>query len=145
MLSLTLTPASRARWANGVELVGAALEDPSSPEMICWMTAWRVLETPAPDVDYHWFNHLLDDEERKVGQMDGVPLAADNWRAGDTVVSWYDIPLAPETEPGDYTMWVGMYTYPDIHNVPLLDIAGHVVADHVDLGPIPIGDVGRGG
>jgi hypothetical protein len=88
--------------------------------------------------DYHWFNHLVNAEGKRVGQMDGVGFPARSWRAGDIVVAWFDVPIAPDAAPGGYEMRVGMYTFPDIKGVPVVDASGKPVADFVQVGPIEI-------
>jgi hypothetical protein len=67
-----------------------------------------------------------------------VGFPSRSWRAGDTVITWFDVPIAPDAAPGAYTMRVGMYTYPDIQNVPAVDAAGNSVSDAVQAGPIEI-------
>jgi hypothetical protein len=52
---------------------------------------------------------------------------------GDTVVTWFDVPIAPDAAPGMYTMRVGMYTYPDIETVPVIDGSGYVKVGPVEV------------
>jgi len=138
LLDLGFTPSGTSRWTNGVEFLGARLEDPIAPETIRWATMWRISASPPPGVNHHWFNHLVNAKGRKVGQRDDVGFPTHNWRAGDTVLTWFDIPIAPETQAGSYTMRIGMYTYPDIRNVSLMDIAGNAAGEYISLGPIPV-------
>jgi hypothetical protein len=98
-----------------------------------WQLTWRVDSPPPPEADYHWTNQLYDAAGKRVGQMDGVGFPAHSWRAGDTVVTWFDVPIAPDAAPGVYQMRVGMYTYPDIKTVPVVDGPGYV-----EVGPIEI-------
>jgi hypothetical protein len=70
--------------------------------------------------------------------MDGVGFLARTWRTGDTVTTWFDIPLAPDTRPGAYKMWVGMYTFPDVQGVPVVDASGKPAAEYVEIGPIEV-------
>lgn len=134
-----LAPLGPDRWANGIQLLSArAVGDWRLGDVARWELVWRVHSLPPPGADYHWFNHLVNAEGRRVGQQDGVGFPASRWRVGDTLTTWFDLPLAPDARPGLYTMRVGMYTYPDIQNVPVLDAAGHPAADAVQVGPIEI-------
>jgi hypothetical protein len=127
------------RWANGVQLLSALGYGDLRPGGTCILEAtWRVNSLPSPGADYHWFNHLIDADGKRVGQMDGVGFPSRSWRTGDTVVTGFDVPIAPEAAPGAYKMRVGMYTYPDIRNVPVVDAAGNPVSDAIELGPIEI-------
>ncbi len=133
-----LQPLSPApRWANGAQLVGYMVEgDPRPGGVLRWTLVWRPTRTPTEDVKYHWFNHLLDERGEMRGQMDGPSLLPAYWRAGDTVLNWFEIPIPADAPPGMYRMRVGMYLYPDVENVPLADGSG----EWVELGPIPIGE-----
>ncbi len=115
-------PQGQLTWANGVQLVGYRLEGDLQPgSSVHWTLVWRPTNMPTEDVNYHWFNHLLDREGQMVGQSDGPSLLPANWRAGDTVVNWFYFEVPPDAPPGGYIMRVGMYTYPAIENVPLQD------------------------
>ncbi|MBN1886998.1 MAG: glycosyltransferase family 39 protein [Thermoflexales bacterium] len=127
------------RWANGVHLLGTDDSHELRPgQTFEWWIFWRVTSPPPPGADYHWFNHLVDAEGKRVGQADGVGFPARSWRVGDIVMTWFEVPIAPDAAPGTYTMRVGMYTYPDIQNVPVVDEAGNPVSDAVEVGPLEI-------
>ncbi len=139
LLSGGLSPLGPDRWANGVRLVAARPVGNLQPgNTFRWQLTWRVNSLPPPGADYHWFNHLVDEADKRVGQMDGVGFPSRSWRVGDTVVTWFDVPIAPDAAPGAYKMRVGMYTYPDIQNVPVVDSAGNPVSDAVEVGPLEI-------
>ncbi len=100
--------------ANGVELLGWAAETE-------WTVFWRVGYVPAA-ADYHFFNHSTN------AQADGVGYPARYWRDGDRVISFFDLrPTGP--------VRVGMYEYPAVTNVPVLDAAGNPYADAVTAEP----------
>ena len=115
-------------WSNGAQLLGYRLEGHLRPEKIRWTLIWRATRAlpwaktmgrPGEDAYYHWFNHLLDEEGQMQGQKDGPSLLPAYWRAGDTVLNWFDLQISPDALPGTYTMRVGMYTYPELKNVPI--------------------------
>ena len=125
------------RWASGVTLLGYDWSGDLRPGgAIRWMLYWRVEGQPPAGSDVHWFNHLVDGEGALQGQMDGVGLPASAWRVGDTVLVWFDIAIAGDAPPPPYFVRSGMYTYPDIVNVSLLDVAGNPAGEFIELGPI---------
>jgi 4-amino-4-deoxy-L-arabinose transferase-like glycosyltransferase len=113
-------------WANGAQLLGTCLEGDLRPGgAIRWTLVWRPTETPTEDVYYHWFNHLFDAQGELRGQQDGPSLRPVYWRAGDTILNWFEVQVPPDAPPGPFTMRVGMYTLQPgsgdfLGNVPLL-------------------------
>jgi hypothetical protein len=131
-------PDGAVTWANGVQLIGYCLDGDLRPGgVVHWTLIWRIMRTPTDDKDdvyYHWFNHLLDAEGQQRGQQDGPSFHTEYWRAGDTVLNWFDLQVAPDASPGDYMMRMGMYTYTrsdEIVNVPLMDGSSEAASDWV--------------
>ncbi len=101
--------------ANGVELLGWD----TAP---VWTVIWRVGYIP-PAADYHFFNHA------PLAQADGVGYPSRYWRDSDTVLSFFDLsPLA-------WPVRVGMYEFPSVTNVPVMDAMGNPYSDAVTAGP----------
>jgi hypothetical protein len=96
--------------ANGVEFLGWDNGDG-------WRVIWRPGFIPAAS-DYHFFNHATN------GQVDGVGYPSHYWRDGDVIISFFDL------QP-DGTVRVGMYEFPSVKNVPVLDVAGNPYSDAV--------------
>jgi hypothetical protein len=135
---LQLIPSSPL-WANGAQLVGYRVEGDARPGgTLHWTLVWRATRTPADDTTYyyHWFNHLVDEEGQLRGQQDGPSFLTKHWRAGDTILNWFDIQIPPDAPPGNYTMRVGMYAYPAIANVPVLGADGEPEGEWVEIGPL---------
>ncbi len=110
--------------ANGVTLLGYE-PLPSSQNELRWALHWRAgVEN---DTDYHFFNHLLDASGERVGQADARSFPANQWREGDRVISLFSaiLPDSPET------LRVGMYTYPIVENVPVMDGSGGIIGQAV--------------
>jgi len=66
---------------------------------------------------------------------------------GYPTMQWFvDVPIADphllaipsDAPPGDYELWAGMYTQPDIKRLPVYDRQGNLVGDHVVLGKVNI-------
>ncbi len=126
-----------ARWSIGPVLLGYDWEGNARPGgTIRWMLIWRVDRTPPAGDAIHWFNHLLDEEGRRWGQKDHAAFPPSKWRAGDTVFSWFDLTVDPAAPDPPYTIHSGLYTYPDVTNIPLVDEAGNPIGVFVELGPI---------
>jgi len=101
------------------------------PEGALWDVRWRTADNPDA-ADYHLFNHLLDGAGVRVAQADAAAFAGAQWRAGDVVISRFWLPLSSEPQR-PLTMRVGMYRFPSMENVPLLDEAANPVADALDI------------
>lgn len=114
-----------AVWQNGVSLIGYFIDgEARTGEVMRWALVWRVGERADTSQAYHWFNHLLDKEGGIAAQADGPAYLPFFWQAGDTIVTWFDLPLPAGLAPGGYTMRVGLYRYPEVINVPLADESG---------------------
>jgi 4-amino-4-deoxy-L-arabinose transferase-like glycosyltransferase len=120
-------------WANGAQLVGYCLEGDLRPGgTVAWTLIWRPTRTPTEDVYYHWFNHLVDGTGERLAQRDGPSLLPAYWRAGDTILNWFEMQI-PQDAPSDgYTMRVGMYALEPgsgafIGNIPMADGNGEAL------------------
>jgi hypothetical protein len=120
---------------NGVEILGYDVSGEVSPGSTLRLALYWTVRA-VPDASYHFFNHLVDDEGQRWGQRDGPGYPAGQWREGDVVVSWFDIPIAPDAPPGEYWVLTGMYTYPEGVRASVLDEQGQPVSDALRLGPI---------
>jgi 4-amino-4-deoxy-L-arabinose transferase-like glycosyltransferase len=99
--------------ANGVTLLGWEAE-PS------WAVYWQTGYVPAA-ANYHFFNHAAN------AQADGVGFPSSAWHDGDTVISFFDLqPVSP--------VRVGMYEFPSVKNVPVMDEAGNEYSDALTAG-----------
>jgi hypothetical protein len=103
-----------------------------------WL-AWWVRSPPPPGTSYHFFAHLVDEDGALRSQHDGAGFPTGSWAAGDLVLSRFPIPVSPELSSGRYQVWAGLYTYPDVVNVPFLDVAGNPAGDRVALGEVDVG------
>jgi hypothetical protein len=125
------------RWAAGVRLLHTGWTGRPEPGgSLRWILNLRVEALPPPGSDFHWFNHLLDAAGEKRGQLDGPGFPATSWRLGDRLVLWFDIPISADAPLPPYTIRSGMYAYPEIVNVPLLDEAGNPAGEFIEVGPV---------
>jgi hypothetical protein len=127
-----------ARWESGASLLGYEWQGEVQPgETITWTLVYGVKALPEPAISLHWFNHLIDAEGNRWGQADGQGHPASQWRVGDTVAVWFDLAISGDAPDPPYWMRVGMYSYPDVANLSLLDEAQNPAGQFVDLGPLP--------
>lgn len=127
-------PGGPQEWANGARLLGYILEGGLRPgTTIRWTLVWQPQRIPQEDVYYHWFNHLLDESGQLVSQQDGPSVLPAYWRPGDTVLNWFELAVPAEAPAGEYSMRVGMYTYPALQNVPLIVADGSPSAEWIEL------------
>jgi len=133
-------PGGARRWASGAELIGYTLEgDARAGETIRWTVVWRATRTPTEDVYYHWFNHLLDADGRLLAQADGPSLLPAYWRSGDVVLNWFELTVPVETPTTGLALRLGMYTYPGLENVPVVDSDGSSQAEWIII-DLPVGE-----
>jgi len=129
------------RLANGVELLAYGLGDDSmAGGTVHLCLAWWLYDDsrlPA-ETDYHAFAHLVDGDGRRWGQHDLLSFPSASWRAGDVVLTRFQIETDAETPPGDYWINLGMYSYPDVIAAPVLDVAGNPASDFTVVGPIEL-------
>jgi 4-amino-4-deoxy-L-arabinose transferase-like glycosyltransferase len=130
------------RWANGAQLVGYILEGDLYPGgTLRWTLVWRAGGTPAEDVYYHWFNHLLDGQGQLRAQQDGPSLLPASWRAGDTILNRFALQIPADAPPGEYAMRVGMYAVQPgrgtfLGNVQALGTDGAPAGEWIEIGPL---------
>ena len=127
-------------FANGTVFLGygVARTPPADGTLEVWLT-WWVRSPPPPGTSYHFFAHLVDEAGTLRSQHDVAGFPTASWAAGDLVLSRFPIPIPPDLSPGRYQVWAGQYSYPDVINVPFLDVAGNPAGDRVVLGEVKVG------
>jgi 4-amino-4-deoxy-L-arabinose transferase-like glycosyltransferase len=93
---------------RGYRLSQATLHPGISAELTIY---WQALQRP--DRIYAAFNHLRGDNTTMIWQQDSWPQAGiyttDHWLKGEVVEEHYTITIPPETPPGEYPLYVGIY------------------------------------
>lgn len=95
-----------------IRLWGYRIEGLAQPgKEIIVTLVWRD-EIPVGE-DYRVFVHLLDENERILGQSDGVPAGWTRptltWRAGEYIVDEHRITIPSGTPAGPIYLWTGLY------------------------------------
>lgn len=120
-------------FANDV--VFAAFEAPAAlragETVEVWLVWWvRTGAAAAPNT--HFTVQLLGSEGTVVAQDDHAGYPSAMWRAEDLVLSRFRLRVPTESGAG-YRLRAGMYTYPEIEPVPVVDPAGMPIDDGVTL------------
>ncbi|MCC6188724.1 MAG: glycosyltransferase family 39 protein [Anaerolineales bacterium] len=109
-----------ALLANGVEVLGTGAIAGG------WQLWWQA-PGPLPGEAYHLFVHLIAADGQRLGQVDAPTYPAEDWRPGDLVVSHFALPA------GGAAVRVGMYAYPSLAPVPVLDAAGDPAGEWLEF------------
>lgn len=118
-------------FANWVRLTGYDPLEVGEDGLARWRLYWHPGDNPDP-ADYHLFNHLLDAGGNRIAQSDAAAFAPWQWRAGDTVISTFELDL-PDEVAQPLTIRTGFYRYPSLESVPVLDVALNPASDAVSL------------
>ncbi|MCS7219783.1 MAG: glycosyltransferase family 39 protein [Anaerolineae bacterium] len=101
---------------------------------------WRVERSLSQS--YTVFNQVRAEDGRIVAQLDGTPVCdlypTHKWDPGELIVDSYRIEIKPDTTPGIYTLYSGMYLFETGERLPVLDVAGNPVGNEIRLGEIQI-------
>ncbi len=130
-------------FQNGIEAQGYRWEAREAGDSGVFWLLWQVLWLD--EVDSHFSVQVLDGEGRVLGRQDGVGYPTAQRRKGDRVVSGFDITvehvsnLLDSGQVGTLSNMgrVGVYRYPSLVPVPLIDAGGQPVGDAVIVGPLP--------
>lgn len=120
-----LEAASPARFANGVELIGYDVDDPTVT------LAWRLPQGQRGE-NVQYTVQFFDAGGNRVGQGDKVFWQSQHWCAGDTLLTWLDVPH----EANATIMRVGFYKLlPNGGYSPVaaLDANGHLIGDMAEF------------
>lgn len=92
--------------------------------------------------DYTVFTHLLDESVTLWGQKDSPPVdgtrPTSGWTPGEIVHDTLVIPVFPDTPPGTYQISVGLYEWPTMTRLTILDEDGTPVTDRLVLAQIQV-------
>ncbi len=122
-------------FQNGVELQGYRWNNTDTSETentfwLQWQTLWQETD------DTHFFVHFLDKDKEKWGQRDAVGYPTTLRRKGDRIISAFDITSHEVESSEPFWVRVGLYTFPEIIAVPVIDQAGNPITATVILGPL---------
>jgi hypothetical protein len=122
-------------FENGVEFQGYLWLPPEQPDSTARMwLLWQVLWLD-PD-ETHFYVQLLDEKEQVLGQQDAVGYPTVYREKGDRILSVFDITTSSQISTDPEWARAGLYAFPEVANVAIVDDAGNPIADSVLLGPL---------
>ena len=95
---------------------------------------WQVLWLNEDDT--HFYVQVLDQESLPVNQQDSVGLPTESRKKGDRILTKFDINYSQAASDPPFWGRGGLYLYPQVMNVPVIDEAGNPVDDAVVMGPL---------
>jgi hypothetical protein len=120
-------------FQNGVEVQRYAWDSEQEGIGRLWLQ-WQVLWLH-PD-DTHFFVYLMDQDEEPLGQQDSVGYPTQSRQKGDRILTKFDITHSQKALARPNWGRAGIYLYPQIVNLPVIDGAGNALGDAVMLGPL---------
>jgi len=120
-----------ASFAENVDLIGYDMELKGDNSLV--VTAyWQA--TDEISSDYTIFAHLLSPEGTLVAQHDGSPpLPTSSWAPGVRVIDSHTLVLPEKLTGNDYQLRLGLYHWPDLARVPVVDSGCLYAKDHTLL------------
>ncbi|MEZ4641250.1 MAG: glycosyltransferase family 39 protein [Chloroflexota bacterium] len=110
----------QASWQNGLTLIDAQQTGIlAANERLTLTYTWQVTQPQPPGTQYHFFNHFVNEQGEIVAQEDAPAIAAIYWQPGDTLVTQFHLQLPPEFTGKKYSLFIGLYTWPDLQRIPL--------------------------
>jgi hypothetical protein len=109
-----------AAWTNGVALAQYARGQVRPGATLPLTLTWSV-EAEPPKAVVHVGTYLLTMDNQVAAQSDGPGFDSIQWRAGDTFITWFDIPVPQDLAPGTYQAAVALYTWPELERINLND------------------------
>ncbi len=136
-LTSTLRPLS-IQLENGV-LLDAVGEQQPDAHTLRMEYVWTVGRTGVgvSDADLVLYTHVVDSAAKNVAQVDSMPVPSSQWYAGETIVSWFDVPLHG-VAAGQYEVRAGMYARPSIKRVARVADNGSLVDGEFSLGMVTV-------
>jgi len=121
------------RWEDGVQLRRFVLNgDYESDSVLRLAQTWEVHDTPPKKRD-HFFNHLLDESGSLVAQADGPGVFSRYWQPGEFFVTWFEIALPADLDPGIYRLAIGLYDWPSLERSLLTDGRDHLPLTSIEI------------
>jgi 4-amino-4-deoxy-L-arabinose transferase-like glycosyltransferase len=105
-----------------IELIGYDWQEGlvSASETLPLHLYWRTAR--ALDADYTVFVHVHGPDGQLLAQCDSPPLGGarptTTWQADEIIRDACEVTLPPDAQAGEYRVYVGMYTWPELERLP---------------------------
>ncbi|MEK9165052.1 MAG: hypothetical protein AAB342_06795, partial [Chloroflexota bacterium] len=131
--SFDLFPRTFSLFANGARVLGIdVLREPKAGEDLSLTLVWKI-ERGDPGAEYSFSIRLVDEYGNRFGQTDGLSLNAGLWRAGDTVINRFTLPVSADY-PNNSKPVAQVLMYAK-DSAPVVDEGGYEVAQQMTLVP----------
>lgn len=122
------------RFANGIQLAGYRYQ--AQPDALIVVLAWRT-EVKIEE-DYTVFVHLVTSDGHRIAQSDAQPHWAATWptrrwQPGEWVLDGHKLNWSAEASYDDLHLEVGLYLWPSLQRLPVLDTDGQPSGDHIEI------------
>jgi hypothetical protein len=120
-------------FEQGIRLVGYDVAPPPyHPGQTLRLQVYWLAQQRPPE-DYTVFVHVLDGTGQLVAQQDNPPVRGtrptSTWEPGTLIVDPYDLTIPRDAAPGEYTLVVGLYHWPELTRLPVRDQQGVLLPD----------------
>lgn len=126
----------------GFQAVAQVKPGASLPVRLYWRTPDKIKERYTVFVQLVGAQHNPKTNGPLWAGHDSEPLdggyPATQWFVNTTIADTHVLAIPPETPPGEYELWAGMYTQPDIKRLPVHDALGNLVGDHIVLEKVQV-------
>ncbi len=117
-------------FKSGIELQRyewAAASEPGAGGQLqlLWQVLWHSPEST------HFSVRILDDRQQEWGRQDGPGYPTDQRQKGDRIISVFDITATDEKHSVLSWARIGLYTFPGVVSVPVIDQDGNPIGDSV--------------
>ncbi len=121
----------------GVDVHGQIGPGGELPVRLYWRTADKLKERYTVFVQLVGTQHNPRTNGPLWAGHDSEPLdggyPTTQWFIDTIIEDSHTLDIPPDTPPGEYELWAGMYTQPDVKRLPVYDAQGNLVGDHVIL------------
>jgi 4-amino-4-deoxy-L-arabinose transferase-like glycosyltransferase len=128
-------PAVPVVFEDGLALGGYRIHPGTKSNQVRIDLLWTLnasLPAKAPTL----FQHLVDARGQTLGQVDGLVYGRVDWRPGEYFVTQYSLKRPATTAP--YDLQVGLYDYPSMQRLRILDPPPGAPTDSIDLGQVTV-------
>jgi hypothetical protein len=126
------------RFGETFELVGYTLL--RAGDTLNLTLYWRGIAKS--NKDYTVFVHLLDAQGNVRAQRDAPPrdgaYPTSIWDVGEIVRDEYALELPRDWAAGEYRLAIGLYEYPSLARLPVVDARGNALGDHLILDTVQV-------
>jgi hypothetical protein len=98
---------------------------------------WRI-ERPVDRDDWTFFAHLVDARGFRWGGETFFHYPSSQWRPGEVILFYKQIPIDAGAPPGDYTLDLGVFSPSLDARLPALDKTGQLAGTTLHAGPIHV-------